>query len=289
MSIEQNPDQRQRTNDIAETTPDLKALHAQPSVIPDKEHRDDKGKWKKPIAAFALLGAVAAGAIVGHNKLSGNEANPTPDRKPVATSSPNPGEKPANPDTPAAEFGLEAKDYANNPAQAAVDFMDQYNQWLNTGVDVKAANADRRFELHDDVSYAAELNKASDDAFAAEMLVPNWQDNQNLVQFMQNSIENHKLNSSLALVTTDSGTANKEPFRSYLDVVPGTTDVKSASPKGFEVFVAWDGRDNSDMNLADEHYQGRDTDQETGDFTLTFTAGLDGKLLLSNIDSTGNL
>src|SRR5689334_536652 len=101
MSIEQNPDQRHRRDDIAETTPDLKALHARPAVIPGKEHRDDKGSGLGKKIGIAVGGLALVGAGFFGAKVAGNgDHAPTPDRKPVATSSPNPSEtKPTQAET----------------------------------------------------------------------------------------------------------------------------------------------------------------------------------------------
>ncbi len=77
MSLEQNsPDQ---VHHRPETWNDDHTLSAE-TVVPAPEHRDDKDEkklgWKKPVAAVALLGAVAAGVFGGAKAIGGGEEAP---------------------------------------------------------------------------------------------------------------------------------------------------------------------------------------------------------------------
>lgn len=93
MSIN-NPEQRRSTNpDIAESTHDLKALHAQPAVTPDKEHRDKKGMSLKTKLGLGLAGLGIAGTagFIGKSLAGGSEAAPAP-REPEASAPVTPGE-----------------------------------------------------------------------------------------------------------------------------------------------------------------------------------------------------
>lgn len=135
MSIN-NPEQRQNTTnpDIADSTHDLKALHAQPAVVPPREHRDERMGWKKPAAVVALLGAGAAAAF-GITKAVGDHesANHVPERSPSTSAPANPAE--TNPNVLKLPKGVATMFAETDPGQQQAAFDQAMSPILTKRVD----------------------------------------------------------------------------------------------------------------------------------------------------------
>lgn len=258
--------------------------------------------WKKWIAGL-VGGAVLAGGGVMAGKALGGDEPTEPRNEPAASAPANPGEtaapaegegEPAGTETTGetageeqtVEFGLNAEAYNDNPEQLMTDFIDQFNTWQNTGVDVAAVHDDKRYTMTDE-EYAAYLNEESDEAFLSAVLVPDWQSNPNLVRWVDTSTRNHQTTSWGALMSTDTpGTEASEPYRRYIDIDPSTVTVDGSGEGQIVVSANWTGRDNADENRIDEiRTGGIDPNGESGNWRLTFFKDTDGSLRLADVQS----
>lgn len=118
MSIEQQPPKSSKIE-----ISDMPSLDR--TVIPPREHRDKKLGWKKPAAAVALLGAIAAGAF-GAKAMGGGNETETPRSEPSASASVEPGgedpqatEKPSDGVEQVTEPSLVSVEQYKTPAEAA--------------------------------------------------------------------------------------------------------------------------------------------------------------------------
>ncbi len=291
MSIEQQPPKANQV-DLDSMPPIDK------TVIPPKEHRDDKHDkklgWKKPAAAVALLGAIAAGAFGGSKVMGGeNTSEPVPPKEPGVSAPAEPGQNEKDPEANEGEvsFTLNAEKYVDNREQLAEDFVAEYNEWQNSGYSAEAISDPKRFET-DDATYAMSLNEPYDIQFSSEMLVDDWQTNPNLVRWYTTGVENHHDNTQLALRTAppeDGGTReeNVEQYQRFVDLAPGT--VVANDPENADevvVYFEFTGRNNQDKNISEEHSSSFDPNLETGDWQLTFVPAADGSLRLANVESS---
>lgn len=278
-------------------------------IVPETTETKKPAGWKKWIAGLVGGAVLAGGGVVAGKAMGGEDPDPTMARDKSAASAPaNPGEtaaptegetKPTGTETTeegetggetqAVEFSLDAETYTKNPEQLMPDFIDAFNTWQNTGVDVEDVHADERFTMKDE-EYAAQLNKESDEAFLSGMLIPDWQSNPNLVNWVTTSTQNHQTNSWGALMSTDTpGTEASEPYRRYVDIDPSSVTVDGSGEGQIVVSANWTGRDNSDKNRIDEidglSEGGIDPNQESGSWRLTFFKDADGTLRLADVQS----
>jgi hypothetical protein len=251
-----------------------------PQLLPDqhtgsRQPADKKGIGKKLIAGIASVAVLGGGAFIGVKSLGGGEHTTEPKAEPTSSAPATPGEKaPSNHETAAPEtldFTLSAETYINNPKQLIIDYYATYNDWQNTGYSKKAATDTDRFSYDSDMEYSAVLDKASNDAFESDMLVANWQENPNLVKFINNDENVHAEITTLALKTGDG--SNREdlaPYQRFTDLDQSSIVVQSATPDKIIVSGLTHGRDNSDQNTAEETSTGIDPNEEHGGQTLTF-------------------
>lgn len=241
------------------------------------------------------LGGVAAGVglsvatFLGLNALDSSEK---PRSNPDASALPNAGEtEPADtnpevtPEPETLEFGLNTENYVDTPEKLLPDFVDAYNTWQNAGVNIEDVRSDERFEMPIE-DYAAQLNAESDEAFLSTMLVPDWVNNPNLVRWVDIALENHKNTSWASLITTEStGTEENVPYERYLDIDPTSIQVESVTGPDVVVSGNWTGRDNSDQNrIGADRAEGEVNVNETsGIWTMTFTEGPNGTMLLADV------
>jgi hypothetical protein len=276
---------------------ELAPAPAAPEVLvsPDPETKKPAG-WKKWVAGLVGGAVLAGGGVMAGKAMGGNEVTEARDEA-VASAPANPGEttapvtnesESADPETTGeeqtAEFGLDAEAYAENPEQLMPDFVEAFNTWQNTGVDVDAVHADERFTMTDE-EYAAQLNEESDEAFISAMLIPDWQSNPNLVDWVTTSKRNHLTNSWGALMSTDTpGTEESEPYRRYVDLVTDSVVVDGSGEGQIVTSANWTGRDNADQNRVDEvRTGGIDPNGESGTWRLTFFKSPDGSLQLADV------
>lgn len=215
------------------------------------------------VVATGLVGAAAGGVFGGSEKTA-------PDQRPTASAP----EKPSA--TEEYKFGLSTAEYANNPEALATAYYDQQNAFQIAGATEEAANADKRFEMPL-LEYVDYISKDIDAAFVDAFLIDNWQDNPHLVAFVDANIDVAHSTRALRLTTYSGGTEDKEPYvrEVVLDEVSGTVDPLTTSAR-------WHGRDNSDMNTAEESATGVDPNTETGGSTFTWV-DVDGELKISDV------
>jgi hypothetical protein len=256
------------------------------------------GGWRKWVAGLVGGTVLAGGGVVVGNSLGGDEPTEARDKsvatapvKPGETAAPVPNESEStDPETTgeeqAVEFGLDAETYTENPEQLMPDFIEAFNTWQNTGVDLDAVRDDKRFTMSDE-EYAAYLNEESDEAFLSAMLIPDWQSNPNLVSWVDASTRNHQTTSWGALMSTDTpGDIDIEPYHRYVDIVPGSVTVDGSGEGQIVVSADWTGRDNTDKNRVDDiRTGGIDPNGESGNWRLTFFKDADGSLRLADVQS----
>ncbi len=243
-----------------------------PAALAPAPQQEKKLGWKKPAAAIALIGAVAAGAF-GIGKMGGGDNNTAPRQETSTSASSNPGESnTAETQTDGAlDFTFNAEAYADNPKQILTDFFTKFNEWQNTGYTKAATSADRRYELGDDEAYAHELNQASNEQWVQDVFVSDWQSNSNLVNWLNTDEKVHDANISIALKTGDgSNRADLEPYKRYTDLDMDSVVVQSASANKIVVSGLTNGRDNRDKNNAGRISVGVDPNGEHGGETITF-------------------
>lgn len=257
----------------------------EPLVTPQKKRIGKRGiaAIVSGVVGVAVIGGLGAGRVMG-----GDDPSPEDDRTTTSAGkleneneAPNAGEKPETPQT--SEFGLDAEKYVENPKQVMIDFVDEYNTWQNTGVTEEAMKSDQRYELPGD-KYALVLNAASDTAFLENMLVSDWANNPNLVEWVDISVQNHQTTTWGALMTTyTGGTEATEAYRRYIDLDVNSIAVPRSTEEQVTVSANWNGRDNSDKNdIENIRTGGIDPNTETGDFTLTFEKSADGSMRLAD-------
>jgi hypothetical protein len=261
-----------------------------PAVLIAPEPRQERRiGWRKPVAVVALLGAGAAAAFGVTKGFSGDHSNAAPDRSPAASATPTPGSESTKPEkTPAAqpEFGFSAETYTNNPEKLMTDFADQINTWENSGfTEGVEDNAPRRFELGDDMAYAAEITAASNDAFANNVFADGWQTDEHITKFYKDAVFIHSDNIATALKTTrDANRDNKEHYVRTMEVVPGSVNAEVTENGDIKGTFDYQGHDNSDMNKAEDVLGGGiDPNSETGTYSVTFH-DFGGKLMITDIE-----
>lgn len=251
MSIEQQPP---KSNKIEVT--DMPSIDR--TVIPPKEHRDDKDEkklgWKKPAAAVALLGAVAAGAFGGVKALGGESDSNSgrPNVEPSASAPATPGGEvtPSNPETEATAEPIELTvDRYDNGESLTRAWMEQYNDWMMAGATPETAeNRDPILGLEE---YIDSVTNPIDEAYLSALYVSDWQERPQLVKEVDDYTRIHHAIVYANMGTTDSGEPEDvEPYESTWDL----TSVEEVSNTGDEIVVEYhyEVSDNSDRNRAEE-------------------------------------
>jgi hypothetical protein len=225
--------------------------------------KERKGSWKKPVAAVALLGAVAAGAF-GYKQLASGDSAPNPDRKPVATSSPNPGEsKPTKAET--SEFmpaELSAEQYKDGDALIRA-FDAERNKWMMSGSDEEDS-----IDWANPESSIRSLAEKNDVKFIDTLLVSNWRENPDLQSTIASFMDQHyAVLYANALTTETHYPEDKVPYTQGQDVT--MTNVNKASKDTMVVSYRYEMRSNADENRGDQ-YLTNDVNGSLGGSTVTF-------------------
>lgn len=281
-----------------EPTADVPAIHSDKLNDPEywnqkhqgktakvpREHRDDKHEttslgWKKPTAALALLGAVAAGAF-GVNKLSDKNDTSPPKAEATVSASTNQGDssEAENKEPATYDFGISAAEYENNPEALGKKFYEIYNSFLATGATEKQATSDDRLKMGD-IEYSRYISQDVDQAFTDDVFVQNWEDDPELAAYVNNLIEIGHITRHGRLATYPVGTEEDIPYeRQYIvDNVGGSTNPLITN-------INWHGYDNRNENSVEEVIiVDHDINNDTGGDTITWVEE-NGQLKISSID-----
>jgi hypothetical protein len=207
-------------------------------------------------AATALLigGGFVVKSMVGSEKAPSAE-NPArnPDRTVSAPATP--GE--ATADTPTGSeiespkggpVALSAERYKDG-ASLVTAWNTQNNEWT-------MSNATKETKENEDLSisrekYVAQINEPVDDAYINALLVQNWQENPNLVEFVEARVRNHYNTVFINLATTDSDRPEDiEPYEAGRKVI--SSDTISESNEEIVAAINYERWDNSDKNGAND-------------------------------------
>ncbi len=260
MSIEQQPPKSNKID-----VNDMPSLDR--TVVPPKEHRDDKNDkklgWKKPAAAVALLGAVAAGAFGGMKAMGGDEKIDIRPTTPTASAPANPGETeaPQNTGSEYAPVELTVERYQDGDALIRA-YNAESNKWVMSGVDKQDS-----IDWADPEGSIRLISQEYDEAYIDALFVSDWQERPQLQEMIATFTSQHEVVLNASIMTTDSTQPeDKEPYEQREDVT--MTEVVEATPDQMVVSYRYEMWSNADQNRGDmyiENVNGRE-----GGSTVTF-------------------
>ena len=260
MSIEQQPSNSNKID-----VNDMPSLDR--TVIPPKEHRDDKDEkklgWKKPAAAVALLGAIAAGTFGGMKAMGGGEKTDILPAQPTASAPANPGETEASESTESdyAPVELTVERYQDGDALIRA-YNAESNKWVMSGVDKEDA-----IDWTDPEGSIRLISQEYDEAYIDALFVSDWQERPQLQEMIATFTSQHEIVLNTSIMTTDSTQPeDKEPYEQREDVT--MTEVVEATPDQMVVSYRYEMWSNADQNRGDlyiENVNGRE-----GGATVTF-------------------
>jgi len=260
-------------------TPPMSKLDRQPKVPDYFPQNEDEHNLAQGIQAqqrrfghapaIVALGSTVAAAVLGGalylSGKGGEASSPTPDenRSPGVSSTNNPGEK--DPGTQTSELdGLSVAEFKNDSKAIANAYYQDLNLFLIAGATEEAAQADERYTMKDS-EYVDKISADINADFVNAYLVDDWQENSNLVQYVDDLFAEAKTVRWARIGTYGGGTGNVEPYESgYILESVDSTGPLTASTRFHQY-------DNRDMNMADEgNLTGVNPNDVTGGDTITW-------------------
>jgi len=257
-----------------------KKLAGETSTPPEGQRHEDyfPPKWyqrrgaKVAGVALGLLGAGAA--VVGVTQ--GGEANPTPERSPSASATPNPGEKEVA-EKPV-EFGIPAAKFEKNPEALGREYYNQMNAYMIAGATQEAQNSDEyvTIDLHE---YVDQLSAPIDQNYIGSLFIDEWQQNPQLSDYVVTLSDIAQRTRELRLLSW-SGVENAdlEPYARELVV-------ESMEVTGEPVITTstrWTERDNGPKTNVLDNLDGPDVNSFYGGETFVWV-NVDGQMKIADI------
>jgi len=277
--LEHQPGQQSGTNpQNAETTPDLKALHAQPAIVPDKQHRDDRHEKKGLLVKAGVIaaGVAAVGATVFGLSSHGSGDKSTAPRHETSTSASANPNKAGNPSTNENETEttreprlLSVEQYKDGNSLVRA-FTDEYNDWMMSGATMDNANAqaDHLDESLDE--YARSVTEPLDKGFEEALFTKDAIAIPDVHKYIESITGHHRAIVAIYFATAGPGKdiTDKEPYV-YKDKV---TEVNTVSESKSEIVVNYRylQTDNSDQNTANNIWGNEPANGQTGGSSVTF-------------------
>lgn len=264
MSIEQQPPKHTTNPDIAETTEQLKALHAQPDAKVPVEHQDDRkdGMSLKTKAGLLLAGLGIAGTagFVGKSLAGGGEASPAP-TTPEASAPVTPG--PAETQAPSPEVETEMDKYGINVADYPT-FEEAVKAFYQKKEEYYASSSDK-------------MDQPGDSKYLDALFGPDWASSDELGEYVSDTQALSVIISTNHFATGENGTTEYE----HTIQVTGVEDVSEGSGQVAGLVTVHTTDNIMDTVLAMNNTENLD---DYAQFHLTFT-DVDGYWQVTEVDN----
>lgn len=266
------------------------------------DNQPEKIRWRdrlrKGIGAKAAAVAATGAALISFNACaaSSHETSAIPEQ--TTTSAPaHPSSSKASAETspstePSASTSPSAETSSSTEGELTVSslelpadqtpeelstlvWQDRLTQWSNAGESPEVAKKAFNLGIDGGNKYLATIAKKNADLFAKSLLVKNWEDNPDLVKFVNGLEDENLFNLKLFVRTSPSmgDPANKEAYRTW-DTVDGDVSVTSKDGNEVSIDTPLEQHDNSKENTA--LYFAPDLKVDGHTYTATATFKKDG-------------
>jgi|GEM_PF-3558595 len=245
-----------------------------------------------------IVGGVASAIVVGgiaYKTIGGGDSdavekspfNTEPGVSAPAVPGPSEGtssEETENLETPETPTALNYEALKDDPQGIADGFMELRSQWINSGFSLEAAKSEEAAGMSND-EFGAKLAQATDQSYIDAIMVPGWENNPKLVEFVENDTKIHENVIKIKLGTTNPKYGDKEVYERGFSTFEGSASFEESAEPGTLVAVSVESKegDNSpEMNAGAEQYEnGFDPDNVVGHATWVFEV-VDGELKLAD-------